>query len=204
MERFAPNKKKIVLGLTGSFGSGKTTVSGILRSWGARVIDADKIARDLLIPQSRIYKKTIRVFGADILKSNGAIDRRKLGAAVFADKNLLHKLNTIIHPEVIRIIKRKVRSYRRGIIVLDAPLLIEAGLSKAVDKVIVVRIGRRQQIKRLMSKTSLDKKGILKRINAQMAQNQKVRLADFIIDNSGTIKQTKKQVQAIRRMLWKN
>jgi dephospho-CoA kinase len=123
---------------------------------------------------------------------------------VFADKKLRNKLNNIIHPQVIRIIKRKISDFSRGVIVLDAPLLIEAGLMNLADKLIVVKINRKEQIKRLQAKTSLDKYQILKRINAQMAQGKKIRLADFIIDNSGTIKQTKKQAEEIRRMLWKN
>jgi dephospho-CoA kinase len=205
MKKRVQNKTKIVIGLTGNFGSGKTTVAKILRSWkGARVIDADKIARALLVPGTRIYREVVRVFGRGILKKDRTINRRKLGRLVFEDKRLRRCLNKIMHPEVIRIIRRKIRSYPSGIIVLDAALLIEAGLMSEVDKLIVVKISPREQIRRLQDKTSLSRLEILKRISAQMAQNQKVRLADFIIDNSGTIEQTRKQAQVIRRVLWKN
>lgn len=204
MNRRTQNRRKIVIGVTGNFGSGKTTVANIFRSSGARIIDADRIAHGLLTPRSKTYQRIIGIFGPAILKKNKTIDRRRLAAIVFADENLRNKINNIIHPQVIRIIKRKIRAFARGVIILDVPLLIEAGLMNMVDKLIVVKISRKEQIKRLQAKTSLDKYEILKRINAQMAQNQKIRLADFIIDNSGTIKQTKKQAQVIRRTLWKN
>lgn len=204
MKRQEQRKKKIVIGVTGSFGSGKTSVARILRSYGARIIDADKIARGFLARGSSTYQKITGIFGTAVLKRNKTIDRRKLAAVAFKDKSLLNKLNSLIHPQVIRIIKRKVRDSSGAVIVLDAPLLIEAGLTDMVDKLVVVRINRNKQIRRLLAKTTLTKNEILKRINAQMAQSKKIRLADFIIDNSGSIKQTKKQVQAIRRMLWKN
>ncbi len=204
MKRHAQNKRKIVIGVTGSFGSGKTTVANILRSFGARIIDADRIARRFLAGGTRTYQKITGIFGTTILKKDKTIDRRKFAAIVFADKRLRNKLNSLIHPQVIRIIKRKIRDSSAGVIVLDVPLLIEAGLKNLVDKLVVVKINRTEQIKRLKAKTSLDKCEILKRINAQMAQGKKIRLADFIIDNSATIKQTKKQAQVIRRMLWKN
>lgn len=204
MKRHSQNKKKIVIGVTGTFGSGKTTVANIFRSFGARVIDADKIAHGLLIPGSQTYAKIIRNFGPAILKKDKTIDRRRLSAIVFEDKKKRNKLNNIIHPQVTRIIKRRIRDSSSKVIVLDVPLLIEAGLINLVDKLIVVKIDPKKQIVRLAAKTSLGKDEILKRINAQIAQNRKIRLADFIIDNSAGIKQTQKQAAEIRRFLWKN
>jgi dephospho-CoA kinase len=204
MKRQEQNKKKIIIGITGTFGSGKTAVANVFRSFGARVIDADKIAHRLLIPGSQAYGKIIRNFGPAILRKDKTIDRRRLSAIVFEDKKKRNKLNNITHPEVIRIIKRRIRDSSSKVIVLDAPLLIEAGLINLVDKLIVVTISPKKQIARLLAKTPLDRGQILKRINAQIAQNQKIRLADFIIDNSASIKQTRKQVQKIRRILWKN
>ncbi len=204
MKRRMQNKRKIVIGVTGSFGSGKTTVAKILRSWGARIIDADRIAHGLIAPGTGAYRKITGIFGTAILKKNKTVDRRRLAAIVFADKKLLAKLNNIIHPGVIRIIQRKIKDFSCGIIVLDAPLLIEARLIELVDKLIVVKINRKEQMRRLQAKTSLGLSQILKRIKAQMAQSKKIRLADFIIDNSGTIQRTEKQVRQIRRILWKN
>ena len=198
------DRKRIILGLTGSFGSGKTTVARIFRSLGAKIIDADKIAHRLIKPRTKIYKKIIDTFGKDILKKNRAIDRDKLARIVFNNKLLLKRLNDIIHPQAIRVIKEKIKASPERGIILDAPLLIETGLGKIVDKLIVVTITREKQIKRIGKKTGLKRTDILKRIEAQTPLRNKIRLADFVIDNSATIEKTKKQVEQIRRLLWKN
>lgn len=204
MKRQGQDKKQIILGLSGSFGSGKSTVARIFRAFGAYIIDADKLAHNCISPGTSAYKRIIRVFGKDILNKNKAIERRKLAALVFNNRNLLLRLNDIVHPQVIRTIKSKIKSSRAKIIVLDAPLLLEAGLRGIVDKLIVVKITREKQIERIQDKTSLDKADILKRIKSQIPLSRKARLADFIIDNSATLRETKKQIEQIRRLLWKN
>ena len=197
--------KKIILGLTGGFGTGKSTVAGILAGYGVRIVDADKINHSLISPGTLTYKKIIKVFGRNILKNNNsAIDRKKLGRIVFSDPKALKQLCGITHPAVIREVKRQIKSARNGIVAVDAPLLIEAGLDSLVDKLIVVNLSRGRQLKRLVQKTSLSRPEILKRIRAQLSLKSKVRLADFVIDNGGTIAKTRKQVALIWRLLWRS
>lgn len=204
MQKLSPNKPRIILGITGSFGSGKSTVARIFASYGAKVIDADKLAHSLIKPQGKIYKRIVKTFGKSILKQNMTIDRQKLATIVFDNKNLLKRLNKIIHPETIRIIKKNIKSLKSEVIVLDVPLLIEAGLKKIVDKLIVVKTTQDKQIQRIQNRTSLSTQDILKRIKSQIPLRLKRHLADFVIDNSGTIKETKKQTEKIRRLVWKN
>jgi dephospho-CoA kinase len=197
-------RQKLVIGLTGSFGSGKTTVAGMFRAARAQVIDADKIAHGLLKPGAPTYARIVRAFGTRILRKNKEIDRSALARVVFGNKVLLRRLDGIIHPEVIRRIRKEIKESRRKVIVLDVPLLIEAGVAKLTDAVVVVCASRRAQLKRLTKKTGLSRTDILRRIKAQMSLANKVRMADFVIDNNGSINQTKKQVYAIRRKLWKS
>ena len=204
MKRLKRNKNRVILGITGAFGSGKSTVANMFRSCGAELIDADKIAHRVIRPGSEIYKKIIDAFSRSILKKNKTIDRKKIAKLVFKDKKLLKKLNQIVHPEVIEIIKNQICASTKGIVVLDAPLLIEAGLGGIVDKLIVVSIHKKKQIERALKKTSLSEADILKRIKAQIPLKDKVRLADFVIDNSGTIGKTREQVVSIRRLVWKS
>lgn len=191
--------KRIVIGVTGSFGSGKSTVASMFARLGATVIDADVIAHQTLALHSKVYKKVVARFGRGILSGKGRIDRRKLASVVFNDPRLLARLNAIVHEDVIRIIKARLGTFDRGVVVLDAPLLIEAGLTGIVDKVIVVRSKRKIQVARVLARTHLAEKDVHKRIRAQMPISLKVRYGDFIIDNSGTRNHTKAQVA----MLWK-
>jgi dephospho-CoA kinase len=193
MKRRVSNKA-VILGLTGSFGSGKSTVAGIFRSFGAKIVDADEIAHRLISPRGPAYKKILKAFGKGILNKDKSIDRGKLAGIVFNNKAMLVKLNKIMHPAIIKIMKEEMRASRAKVIVLDAPLLIEAGLAKSVDKIILVTVKKDTQIKRLQRKTGLGRAAILKRIKCQIPLKEKERLADFIIDNNGTLKSTKKQV----------
>jgi len=190
-------RNKLVIGLTGNFGSGKSTVARIFSAYGSKIIDADEIAHSCFSRKSKVYKKTISMFGAKILASNKNIDRQKLARIVFDDKKLLGKLNSMVHPEVIRIIKSKINSEKKGVIVLDAPLLLEAGLGNIVDRLLVVKVARDTRIKRLLRKMSLSRADIAKRIRFQIPDNAKARLADFIIDNNGSLAETRKQVKEL-------
>lgn len=197
-------KKVCLLGITGIFGSGKTKIAKIFSEYGAKVIDADKIASSFLKPQSPAFPKIIKTFGTGILKGK-RIQRKKLAATVFGNKRMLNKLNKIIHPLVISEIRRKIRSINCGLIVIDAPLLIESGFYRELDRVIVVKIDKRTQLKRLKRKyPGISVKEISKINKSQLAMTKKLSYADFIIDNNGSVGDTRSQVNKIRRILWKN
>lgn len=192
-----------MIGVTGSFGSGKTTVARMFKRRGVSVIDADRIAHGLLSPGKEVYRRIVRVFGRGILAGNKRIDNRRLAGIVFNDTNALKKLNRITHPVIIQIIKGRVRKGANRMFILDAPLLIEAGLARAVDAIVVVKSSRANQLRRVRSRDSLPDREILQRIRHQIPLNRKIRLADFVIDNNGTMRETKEQVEQIRRFLWR-
>lgn len=197
-------KKKVILGITGSFGCGKTTCARMFRRLGASVISADRIYHRLIKSKGLIYKRIVSAFGPDILKDNRQIDREKLGKIVFSQKHLLKKLSRITHPAIINNIKyeltRLKKAGRAKAIVIDAPLLIESGLTKMIDSLIVVRIDRKNQIKRCKNQRGLSRDEIIKRIKGQLPLSKKIKLADYVIDNNGTLKQTREQIKKI----WKN
>ncbi|MFC1805036.1 dephospho-CoA kinase [Candidatus Omnitrophota bacterium] len=191
--------KKIIIGLTGGLGSGKTTCAKVLRSLGAEVIDADRIAHEVTARGKSAYKRIVKAFGKTVLKKNRELNRAKLADLVFSRKNMLLKLNSVVHPEVIRRIEQRISVSRSAVLVLDAPLLIEAGLKRSVDHLVVVKAERRIQIRRL--KRKLTRTEILNRIKAQMPLKSKVRMADFVIDNSGSLAKTKEQIRKIWRQI---
>lgn len=186
----------MIIGITGSFGSGKTTVAKMFAGLGAYLIDADKVYHSLIRPGKDCYKKIVRYFGKGILKRSGQIDRERLGKIVFRDRSKLNLLNDLTHPEVVKEIRKIVRSKKRDVIV-EAPLLIESGFYKEADKVILVSNKREQQVKRMAGKRGLTAEETIKRIRMQMPFKKKEAFADFIIDNSGSKRATLTQVKEI-------
>jgi len=195
-----------VIGITGGLGSGKSTVAQIFRQKGVRVLDADKIAHGLLFPGTNSFRQIIKKFGTAILK-DGHIDRSRLAGIVFADARKLKKLCSIIHPQVVKEVKAQIRSFRarktRSFLMIDAPLLFEAGLDALCDHIIVVYASPKVQVARIQKRNHWTKHEILKRMNAQMSIKKKVVRADFVIDNQGNINQTKKGVEKIWQELKK-
>ncbi|MCK9431271.1 MAG: dephospho-CoA kinase [Candidatus Omnitrophica bacterium] len=197
-------KAKLVLGLTGGIGSGKSTVARMLKTKDSLLIDADRLAHDSFKIGSPVYKKVVAYFGERILKTNKCIDRSKLGRIAFVNKAALVKLNNIVHKALIADIRRLIKDSDKKIIILDAALIIETGLGRMVDKLLVVKADREQQILRSQKRLGLDRDEVLQRMKYQISQATKLRLADFIIDNRGLISETRKQVSEIRRMVWKS
>lgn len=199
-----PRKDKFVLGVTGNIACGKSTVAGMFKDKDCLLIDADCLGHDLMPIGTGVYRKIIKSFGGEVLKPDNSIDRGKLAKIVFAGKTALTRLNNIVHPELIRQIKRRIRSCNKRIIILDAALIIEAGLTGMVDKLVLVTAKRQQQILRSQKSLGLTKKEAILRMKSQISQKAKSRFADFIIDNSGQAGKTQKQVSKIRRQLWKS
>ena len=195
----------MVIGLTGGFGTGKTFVASIFRSMGAKVLDADKIAHEVIRKGTPEYRRIVKLFGRTILTGKAEIDRKKLGKVVFSDAGLLRKLSVIVHPKVIKKIKRSVENARKDeIVVIDAPLLIEANLNRLVDKLVVVKCSKRRQIERCQEKSCMQKKEISRVIKSQMPLKRKTAMADIVIDNSRTKAHTKEQVRKVwEEKLWK-
>ncbi|MCX5692810.1 MAG: dephospho-CoA kinase [Candidatus Omnitrophica bacterium] len=187
----------MIIGVTGSFGSGKTTVAKMFARLGAYAIDADKVYHSLIMPGENCYKKIVRRFGKDILSRTGRIDRKKLGNIVFKEKSKLKLLNSVTHFEVIKEIRDIAKSKRGKVIVIEAPLLVETGFYREMDKVIVVANKKEEQIRRIRENRGLSAEETLKRIRMQMPFKEKLAFADFIIDNSGSKTNTLTQVKEI-------
>jgi dephospho-CoA kinase len=188
-------------GLTGGVASGKSTVARMLEGLGARIIDADRVGHELLRASQATYHELLRGFGNEILDSRGEIDRRRLGAIVFADPAKLRDLNGILHPRIMARVEELAAQYHAespcAVIVVDAALLFEAGIGGRFTKVLVVWCRPEQQIERLMAKTGLSRQEAEQRIAAQMPVDQKRRRADYEIDSSGTLENTRAQVEAL-------
>ena len=188
----------LVIGLTGSFGSGKSTAASMLKKYGAKIIDADAIMRSLIEPKRKSIKKVAKVFGRAILPASSQINRVALAKIVFKDPRELKKLTDILYPVGLKEVKKQIIKYKNSkLIVLDVPLLFEAGWDKLTDINIVVRSSQNLQLKRLIKRTGLTKANILKRIKSQMSINEKIQRADMVIDNRGSLENTRAQVRAI-------
>jgi dephospho-CoA kinase len=190
----------LTIGLTGGIASGKSTVTEMIRGLGIPVIDADQIARDVVKAGEEAYEQIIQTFGQDILQENGEIDRAKLGAIVFYNEQERKKLNAIVHPAVRRRMLAEKEAYvQKGAktIVLDIPLLFESELTHFIDKIIVVYVDDDIQLERLMKRNGFSEEEALARIRSQMPLHEKVKKADAVINNNGTIEETKQQLLQI-------
>lgn len=186
-----------VIGLTGNIGTGKSAVLAMLRDLGADTIDADAVAHEVMRPGQPAHTGIVQAFGSDILAADGTIDRARLGAIVFRDAAALAQLEGIVHPAVFARMQTLVRGSRQPVVVIEAIKLLEAGYSITLCDVIwVVTSPRAQQISRLMQSRDLSQAEAELRIDAQPPQADKVRRADVVIDNSGTLDETRQQVEA--------
>ena len=192
-----------VIGLTGGVASGKSTVSQMLAQLGAHIIDADLIARQVVEPGLPAWTEIVDTFGEGLLNPDRTLNRGKLGGIVFSDPEALAVLNRIVHPRVIAVENQQISEIRErypgDLIVLDIPLLIETGGQSRVEKLIVVVADEEKQIERLVERNCLSREEAVKRIRTQMELKEKVKFADYVIDNNTTLANTHSQVEAIWR-----
>ena len=180
----------IFAGLTGSIATGKSSVCSIFRGLKTPVIDADMLARDIVRPGEEGWLSVVQFFGDGVLLSDGNIDREKLGRIIFSDKTARDKLDNCLHPLIIKKLlsdaEKLKKSMEGSLIIADVPLLIECGMQKYFDKIILVYSDRETQISRLIKRNNLTIEDAEKRVNSQMPIEEKRKFADFIIDNCGS------------------
>jgi dephospho-CoA kinase len=189
------------VGLTGSIAVGKTFVLGVFRELGCYVLDADKVARDVVEPGTVGLEQVVETFGEKVLRPDGSLDRARLGSIVFADEQKRLVLNSIIHPLVFieqdGWLKASELEDPDGIAIVDAALMIESGGHKRFDKLIVVWCDPELQLQRLMSRDGIQREDAERRIASQMPQSEKKKYADFLIDTSNTFEDTRRQTTEV-------
>ena len=192
--------KMLRLGLTGGIASGKSAVAAMLRELGFSVLDADSLAHKLVEPGQPAYEEVLREFGSAITDGEGRVDRAKLGALVFADRTKLDRLNVIVHPRVAEAVLRQFAEWQsegtRDAAFVEAALLIESGIHQHLDGLVVAWCRPEQQLERLAGR-GLSEDEARRRIAAQMPVEEKLRYATEKIDCSGTLEQTRRQVEAL-------
>ncbi len=197
--------RPFIVGLTGTFGSGKSTVSRMLREHGVEVLDADAMARDAVLPGQPALEVIREEFGEEFIADDGGLDRRRMAQCVFASPARRRRLEAIIHPEVKKAMDRGIaaatcRFQNEGepvLMVLDVPLLFEAGLEEMVDRTVLVTIGEAERFRRVRSRDGLSESEIVLRLGAQWPQSVKKALTDDIIDNTGVLKATRRRVDGL-------
>jgi dephospho-CoA kinase len=188
------------IGLTGTFGSGKSTVAGIFAEYGARVVDADQISRQVVEPGSEALRQIVSAFGPEMVDADGALRRQRLAQVVFRDPEALERLNAIVHPRVREVELALTERYEKegaALIVWDVPLLFEKGLETLVDRVVVVVAPEATRRQRLIANRGLDLGEIQRRTAAQASQEDKRDRADYVIDNGGDLESTRRQTRQL-------
>ena len=193
-----------VIGLTGGIGSGKSTVSQFLAEPGATIIDADKIGHETFKPETEAWREVVAAFGQQIVAANGTIDRKKLGTIVFSNSEDRARLNQIMHPRIYEVVKAQLAEYQRqgvSVVVLEAPLLMEAGWTSLVDEVWVTTAAEDTVLKRLRERTGLSEAESRARIRAQLPAEKRIREADVVIDTDCDLDELKAKIGELWRGL---
>ncbi len=186
-----------VIGLTGGIGSGKSTVSQFLAEVGAVILDADKVGHEALKPDTKVWREVVAAFGRQILTPSGDIDRARLGEIVFSKSKSLSRLNRIMHPRMYDMVKAQLEEYRRqgvDVVVLEAPLLIEAGWTSLVDELWVTVASESTVLRRIKERAGLSEQETLARIRSQLSSEERIKHADVVINNDGDLDELKARV----------
>jgi len=194
-------RRFLLVGLTGGIATGKSTVSEILRQLGCEIVDADRLARDVVEPEQPAWKQIVAEFGGGVVTAEGALDRKKLGAIVFADPERRKRLEAITHPAIrarfqARLDELAAQGFA-GIVVFDAPVMIESGNYKNMDRLVVVVTDDATQAGRLQERDGTDEAEGRRKIASQMPLAEKAKLADYVIDNSGDREATAAEVRRV-------
>ncbi|MFQ5925763.1 MAG: dephospho-CoA kinase [Dehalococcoidia bacterium] len=187
-----------VIGLTGGIGSGKSVVSQFLAELGAVIIDADEIGHRAFKPDTEVWREVVAAFGKQIITANGAIDREKLGTIVFGNAEARARLNQIMHPRMYDMVKTRLEEYRRQgvrVVVLEAPLLLEAGWTSLADEVWVTTAAEATVLKRLKKRTGLSEPESLARIRSQLPTEKRIRHANVVIDTDCDLDELRSKVR---------
>ena len=193
-----------VFGLTGNIGSGKSTVAAMLRDEGIPVLDADRISREVTAPGGRAYDAVVHAFGRGIVRDDGSIDRKRLGEIVFSDPGSRERLERITHPAILEAMKEAIAALDREghrAVVVEAALIHESGRKGLFEAVISVTCDRETAISRLASREGMSRGQAEARLRAQMDADRKAGASDYVIDNSGGIDSTRRQVAALAKTL---
>jgi dephospho-CoA kinase len=197
----SPARTFLLVGLTGGIATGKSTVSEIFRGLGAEIIDADQLARDVVEPDQPAWRGIVAEFGRDVVSPDGRLDRKRLGAIVFASPERRKRLEALTHPAIrarfqARLDELAARGFV-GIVIYDAPVMIEAGGHKDMDRLVVVVTDDATQAARLRARDDTDEAEGRRKIASQMPLTEKAKLADYVIDNSGDRAATADQVRRV-------
>lgn len=192
-----------VFGLTGNIGSGKSTVAAMFREAGIPVLDADRVSREVTFPGSPAFRDIVKEFGPGILDPGGALDRERLAGIVFSDPSRLARLERITHPAILAEIKESLaRLAREGhaVAIVEAALIHESGRKGLVEAVISVTCDRDEQLRRLAARGGMTREQAAARVAAQMDAGEKARASEYVIDNSGDLESTRRQVDRLARL----
>lgn len=188
-----------IIGLTGGIGSGKSTVGAMLAELGAIVIDTDQVAREIVAPGQATLMEIVNYFGDEILLPDGSLDRKRLGAIIFADEQKRQILNQITHPAIKNVINQELAQIAQkqpsAIVVIEAPLLVEAGMMDMVDEVWLVTVEPEIQVKRVMERDGLDFDAAWQRVRSQLPSSAKMAFSDVVISTGQGLKELHQEIQ---------